>query len=216
MKCYAVADLHGKPHRLETVRKNVSALKPDVVVAAGDITSFRNADKVIGVLDRIGAPVLGIRGNTDLRPVDRALRRYPNTGSLHLFPRTVDGVRIVGISGTIPVPFRSRICWREKKALDTLAGMVDARTLVVAHPPPFGILDAVMGKKPAGSPGLLDFLLEHRPAVLICGHIHEDAGARKVKDTWVVNCAVGKKCSGAWIEYDGDRPPVVTMLEGDR
>jgi uncharacterized protein len=215
MKCYAVSDLHGKPQRLETVRKNARELKPDVVVVAGDITSFRKVYETVGFLNQIGVPVLGIRGNTDLRSVDRALLRHPNTGSLHLFPREIGGIRIVGIGGTIPVPFRSRVCWREKKALETLADMVDASTLVVAHPPPYGIQDQVMGKHSAGSNGLLRLLKSRHPAAIICGHIHEDPGFQEFGQTVVVNCAVGKRSGGALIEYDGRQPPIVTMLQGN-
>ena len=84
MRIYAVADIHGKPEKIAQVRKKTEALKPDALVVAGDITNYFNPVDVIEQFNHMPAPVLAIRGNTDLSRVDRLLDDYPNTTSLHL------------------------------------------------------------------------------------------------------------------------------------
>ena len=48
--------------------------------------------------------------------------------------------------------------------------------------------------------------------LIIRGHIHEQAGVAVVGRTVVVNCAMGRRCAGALIRYDGSSRPTCTML----
>lgn len=58
--------------------------------------------------------------------------------------------------------------------------------IVVSHCPPYGILDSAgklydrikgcFKEMHLGSPGLQRYIREHRPRLVICGHIHEAAG----------------------------------------
>jgi len=105
VRIYAVADIHGKPEKIALVREKTEALKPDALVVAGDITNYFNPVDVIEQFNHMPAPVLAIRGNTDLSRVDRLLDDYPNTTSLHLREHKIKGVGFVGISGTIMVDF---------------------------------------------------------------------------------------------------------------
>lgn len=78
--------------------------------------------------------------------------------------------------------------------------MITAETVLVVHPPPRGILDRAFGKVHVGSRRLRGFLLQTRPRLLICGHVHEDSGAASIGRTLVVNCALSRDCGGALIE----------------
>jgi len=138
MRIYAVADIHGKPAKIARIRQVILELKPDALVVAGDITGYVNSNAVISQLNHMPAPVLAIRGNTDLEKVDRLLDYYPNTSSLHLREQKINGLKFVGVSGTIPVPFRSRIGWCEKRVINTLAAQVDDTSVLVVHSPPGG------------------------------------------------------------------------------
>ena len=56
-------------------------------------------------------------------------------------------------------------------------------------------------------------LVEQRsPALVICGHIHEQFGVENTGETVVVNCAVGRSCRGVLIRYDGQSAPVCRLL----
>ena len=212
MRVYAVADIHGKPVKIEQIRKVIEEFKPDTLVVAGDITSYVNADGVIGQLSSMPVPVLAVRGNTDLPKVDRLLEHYTNTSSLHLRNQTVGGVQFTGVGGTIPVPFNSRISWREQGIFDRLATWVDEDTVLVVHCPPRGVLDEVLGKFHAGCRRLYQLISVRQPRAVLCGHIHERPGIAYIGRTPVVNCCLSRAGSGAIVDFDSHGAVTVKML----
>lgn len=48
--------------------------------------------------------------------------------------------------------------------------------------------------------------------MVLCGHIHEQAGYQFLNNTLVVNSAMNKKFSGAIIDYDNAMPLNVNMI----
>ncbi len=212
MRIYAVADIHSRPRHLSTIRKAVSENTPDIVVAAGDLGSWIRPDAALDALSRLPVPVLAVRGNSDSRGLFRRIADTPNIHDIHLTPFTVNGVRMVGVGGTVPLPFRSKVALRESRLVDMLAPLVTSQSVLVAHPPPYGIQDRVLGRFHAGSSGLRRLIALQPPAVLICGHIHEQAGISRRDGTLVVNCSLGRTCAGALIEYDGHGRPEARVL----
>ena len=211
-KLYATADLHGNLDRLGWVTDNVVALKPDVLVIAGDITGHREPAAYIRRLNDLPIPVLTILGNMDSQEIERLIASCPNVISLHQREVTLDGVRFVGMGGTIPVPFSSRICFREKQMIEAMDHLIKTDSVLVAHPPPYGTLDEGLGNLHAGSRGLRRLILGKQPRMLICGHIHEKPGWAYVEKTMVVNCSMGRSGAGALITLSGDAAPTVRML----
>jgi hypothetical protein len=211
-KIYATADLHGYLDRLGRVTDNVVALKPDVLVIAGDITGHRESAAYIRRLNDLPVPVLTVRGNMDAQEIENLIASCPNVISLHQKEVTFDGVMFVGMGGTIPVPFSSRICFREKQMIEAMDHLIKTDTVLVAHPPPYGTLDEGFGNLHAGSRGLRRLILEKQPRMLICGHIHEKPGWDCIEKTLVVNGSMGRSGAGALITLSGDAMPTVRML----
>jgi Icc-related predicted phosphoesterase len=209
---YATADLHGRLDRLDLIEDNVTALKPDVLVIAGDITGHREPAAYIRRLNELSVPVLTVRGNMDAQEIERFIESCPNVISLHQREVIIDGVRFVGMGGTIPVPFSSRICLREKQMIAAMEPLIEADSVLVAHPPPYGTLDEGLGNLHAGSKGLRRLILEKQPKMLICGHIHEKPGWAFIEKTLVVNGSMGRSGAGALIMLSGDAAPTVRML----
>ena len=209
---YAAADLHGRPDRFDIVAKQ--AARPDIglVVLAGDLVNYTGGRAGLKRLASLPKPLLAVRGNTDPRRIAASVPAGRGIDFLDIERRRIDGLAVVGIGGTLPIPFRSRIGWSERRRLERLAGLVDNRTIIVAHPPPWGVRDRVAGRWHAGSRGLRRLVAQLAPAVLICGHIHEAAGVGRIGPTLVVNCALGKQGRGAIISYDGDGKPRARML----
>lgn len=212
MLIYAVSDIHGNPEKLSKIRRNVAEYNPDVLVVAGDITSYHGHRRVVSGLNDMGLAVLAVRGNSDLPVVDRLLRTFPRTDSLHLKETVLKGVRFTGVSGAIPVPFRTRLRWIERPVLEQMIGLVQEHSILVAHPPPWGTLDEVMGNFHAGCRGLEEIVRKRQPRVLICGHIHERPGTAQLGKTLVINCSMGRKRAGAMIHWKESREPCVQML----
>lgn len=212
MRIYAVADIHGRRTRMALIRDNILKHKPDVLIVAGDITHFTRPYPAIHQLNSMPVPVLAIRGNTDLARVEGLFERFSNISPLHLKKIILKNIHIVGLSGTLPLPFASRICLREDKILNKLSLLLTKDTVLVAHPPPWGSLDEVLGRFHAGSRGLKKIILSHQPRLVICGHIHERPGTAFIGDTRIVNCSMGRSGAGAIIDVDGDQVSKVEMI----
>lgn len=212
LRIYAVADIHGHEDRLSRIRSVITAERPDVLVAAGDITSYTGADRIIALLNEMPVPVLAVRGNTDFARMEGLFARYANISPLNLTRVAVNGVPFAGLSGTIPVPFRSRISIVEKRKLAALAQLVTPGTVVVVHTPPRGVLDEAFGRFHAGSKGLAKMVQDARPLAVICGHIHERPGVGRLGESFVVNCNMGGGRGGALIDVEEGNRVAVRML----
>jgi Icc-related predicted phosphoesterase len=207
-----VADIHGRQDRLDLIKNHVTLLKPDVLVIAGDITGHHELLSLIGQLNDLPIPVLAVRGNMDSQEVEKLLEQYPNISSLHKKKVTINGVSFVGLGGTIPVPFCSKICLREKRLIEETDYLIERDSVLVSHPPPYGTLDEGFGNLHAGSRGLRRLILEKQPRMLICGHIHERPGVAFLAKTIVVNCSMGRSGAGAVISMNNDQAPTVSMI----
>lgn len=212
MLIYAVADIHGRTSRMEVVGENIVRYRPQVLVVAGDVTRFTNRQNTLSLLNSLPIPVLIVRGNSDPHRMDGIQEQYNNIYSLHLQRITLDGVGFTGVSGAIPVPFRSRIRLRERALLKELEPLVDRKTVLVTHPPPLGRRDEVFWLFSVGSKKVEQIVSALQPGLAICGHIHERAGTAFIENTLVVNCSMGKKGAGALIEITNTQNRKVEML----
>jgi Icc-related predicted phosphoesterase len=210
MRIYAAADIHGRVGCFDVAERHLEAQRPDVMVLAGDLG--RRAAAGLTRLGRVGVPMLAVRGNGDPRRLEDLFAGCPQFQRLHLQMVSIGRVRFVGVDGTLPLPFYSRIGWREQACLETLGPMIDPGTVLVGHPPPRGVRDAVLGRLPAGSPSLRHLILARRPAVYVCGHIHEQAGWGRLGSTLVVNASMGRGGGGALVELHPGEAPWVTLL----
>lgn len=202
MRIYAVADIHGKLENISRIARIIADSRADLLVVAGDLTRYRGSKSIVSQLSRLPVPCLCIRGNTDRPAIEQWMNEFGDVQNLHLKKKIIDGIHFAGAGGTVPLPFRSRICLRENSLLAKLAPLVTRETILVAHPPPYGTLDRVLGRIHAGSRNLSRFLLEQQPRLLLCGHVHEDRGVAQVGNTLVANCAMSKTCGGVLIELD--------------
>jgi len=204
LRVYAVADIHGKHNRFERVRDNLLRLKADLLVVAGDITNYTKPGIILSRLNALPVPVLVIRGNSDLRRVEGLFAALPNCMPTHAVCTMVNAIPFVGISGTLPIPFRSRISLNENRDLKKIEPLVNMHTVLMTHTPPYGYQDLVMGRFHAGSKGLLKLIKNCQPQLVLSGHIHEDGGVSMIGKTHVVNCALSRKTAGAFIRFEDD------------
>jgi len=231
MRIYTVADIHGKQENIEIISFVLKKFKPDLIVIAGDITSYFRWRSALIQLDLLGQPaqygivdpisrgaesilpILCIRGNSDLKKTESKISKTRNLTLLNTSPNYIKGIPFIGTNGTIPLPFASRICPGENQLFKTLLPHMDKNTILVTHPPPRGICDKVGGRFSAGSRNLRDFIKITQPQMVLCGHIHEQAGTGFIKNTLVVNCAINKNHHGAVIDLEKDEKPRVNFLQ---
>jgi uncharacterized protein len=212
MRIYAVADIHGKSKRIERIEENIADYEPDLLIAAGDISKFFNPEPAIAALDGFPVPVFALRGNSDRKRTEGLIRASANITPLHLRRHEIDGIAMAGVGGTIPVPFRTRVAFREKALFQRFAGMAQNADILVAHPPPYGLLDMVAGKAHAGWKRLTGLIADVAPTLVICGHIHESAGFALTGRTMVVNCAMGSGRGGAIVDIKKGAIPQIRMV----
>lgn len=107
---------------------------------------------------------------------------------------------MVGLGGSNPTPFHTPAEMSEEQIEATLehAG-VDNFSIVLSHPPPYGVFDQV-GPLHVGSTALRRMVDEKKPLLLICGHIHEYEGQQVLGETLIVKLGPAERMRAAEIE----------------
>lgn len=196
MKLTFISDLHTKYKQVET-----HLLCGDIIICAGDVSSrgyeheirdfcrwFSNLDYKYKVF---------IAGNHDFlfqtKP-QKALEILNNYNIIYLEDNTVN-IQGLNIYGT---PWQPWFCdWafnlpRNGEELKEKWDNIPLNTsILVTHSPAFGILDKVIGENiPLGCELLTSKILEVKPKIHICGHIHSGYGYKFDGSTHYFNASV--------------------------
>jgi len=200
LKIYAVADIHGSQYRLNLVLKNIQRHSPDLIAVCGDITQYGPGDVAKNFLNQITVDTVAVTGNIDSPDVEKGIDDSKAT-RIELKKVIKKGIPFVGASGINPDHFK---ILSDKK-------MIDEKTILVTHVPPYETVDKIFIGHHGGSKELRNLVDKHKPRLVLSGHIHEDPGFKKIKDTVFVNCSIGKRGEGAIIDINRDIS--VKMLE---
>ena len=205
MKIVVLADIHGKFRAVEQLDEPLS--QADVVLVAGDITNFGDAEQAAGVIDRIrrrAARVLAVAGNCDPPAVEAWLTQ---TGiNLHGQAVNVDSWWFVGAAGALSnygaLPNETgELLFTE--ALDRASMQCEStdRLVLVTHQPAWNTaLDAVAPGRCAGNRAIRAFIDRAQPRLAVSGHIHELIGTDRLGPTTLVNPGPAKQ--GRWAVID--------------
>jgi len=175
MKILAFVDLHGDTSFLKKIVKRAKKDDIDLVVCAGDFTVFESgAGYVLKKLNSIGKPVLLIPGNHETpETTEMAEKEFENIIDLHGKMWKKDDYLFLGF-GT--GGFAKTDSGFRKTARDWRRKVSDEKIIMVVHAPPHGTkLDDVGGQK-VGSKDIRKGIERIVPKLVICGHIHENAG----------------------------------------
>jgi Icc-related predicted phosphoesterase len=197
MKLLALSDLHAEEELLDRLRAVSAKGKYDAVLFCGDIT---NRGPVSYAMEAVSffPKAYAVHGNMDTPEVVSALREK---GVLvHGRKVKMGEWNLVGLGGSNPTPFGtpSEISEEEIAAVLTRAG-VDEFSIVLSHPPPYGVFDEVGAGVHVGSKSVRKMVEDKRPILLICGHVHEHEGREILGETLVVKLAPAEKMRGAEI-----------------
>ncbi len=212
MRIYAVADIHGKSETLKKIKKTVQRESPDLMILAGDMTQYFSPLNTLSQLEEFDIPVFAVRGNSDFKCAETLIKQRGKIRLLNQETTEYQGKNFLGLNGTLPLPFVSKVCLFESRRFREIENRVTPETILVVHPPPRGICDRVGNRFNTGSFGLRRFIENHPPFIVICGHIHEQAGYQYLKNTLIVNCAVNKTFTGAIIDCEKDIPLRIKMV----
>lgn len=198
MKLLALSDLHADEDLLDRLRAASARAKYDAVLFCGDITDrgpVSYAEDVLSLFPKAYA----VHGNMDTPEVVSRMREMGV--SVHGKKVKLGEWNLVGLGGSNPTPFGtpSEQSEEEIAALLSRAG-VDEFSIVLSHPPPYGIFDAVGNGMHAGSKAVRRMVEDKRPILLICGHVHEHEGKEILSETLVVKLGPAEKLRAAEIE----------------
>jgi Icc-related predicted phosphoesterase len=213
IRLLCLSDTHGHHHEIAP-----SDLHPaDILVHAGDFSYFGNPDQVTSFklwVQTLNIPAVVIAGNADtafdtVRLPDFAgwIRRKTHTNVpletikptfladpgnivyLENEATVISGVKFWG-SPCTPFAGDSGFRIRSHQAAAHWAAIPDDADVVVVHGPPLGVLDRTSEGKSAGCPALRAAVERARPALLVCGHIHEARGVDRIGETLCVNASI--------------------------
>jgi hypothetical protein len=191
MRILLLSDLHGRIKGLQELGGLTGPV--DMIIASGDLTHFGNpadAFRVVEELKKINPTLLAVAGNCDSREVEALLMREGLAPDREGFE--VGGCRFFGLGGALPGPVRTPY-ERSEEELETglsamKPGSAEEVLVLVSHQPPYGtVADRVMRLKHVGSRSVSAWIKKNKPALVVCGHIHESRGHKIEGKSLVVN-----------------------------
>ena len=235
-----IGDVHDQRERLGRVLSWLAPAAPDLALLAGDVgidppwsaagrRMLRGAHDasvraVIGEVHRaLRCPVAFVPGNHDLADPVSGLEGTNCDRSLV----EIAGVRVAGFGGAGPARFGFPYEWDEleaERALERLGLAPGTVDVALCHTPPAGSrLDRIHRGEHAGSRAVRRWIAEVRPALFICGHIHEAWGVEAIEGVpclnagalgepfgqeigWLVTWEHGAPAAIRWLGGGGDAP----------
>ncbi|MFH1506784.1 MAG: metallophosphoesterase family protein [archaeon] len=185
MKVFAFVDTHGNNTKIAALKEK--AKKADILICAGDLTMFE--DRLLEhlkTLNGIGPQVLLIHGNHEEEHTLRiACKPHEKLLNIHKgFFKKGENV-FLGYGGggfsMVDLEFEQL----EDKFKKHMQGK---NTVLILHGPPYGTNLDKLDRGHVGNNSYTTFIRRHQPKLVICGHLHENAGKKdKIGNSLVVN-----------------------------
>lgn len=153
------------------------------------------------------------------RPL-KFLSKLKNLKDINYGIRRLKGVSILGFGGYIDAPANKKSRDKEwqaavdkrhnkaRKKMVTLSRKFESGGIFILHYPPKGIFDKILekGNPYRGGRVGVDFyretILKKKPSLVLCGHMHEYVGKKKLGKSLVVNPGEGAKGKFAIVDFD--------------
>lgn len=192
MKILAISDTHGQHRKLKLP-------KSDLVLHAGDISQHGDRREVEDFLDWFGKlphPCkIFVAGNHDFyleRSSPGSIKKMLPSSVAYLLDEelVVGGIKIWGSPYT-PRFYRWAFNKQRGAALAEQWKKIPADVdILLTHGPAYGLLDLNVDEQHTGDKQLLQKILEVKPKVHVCGHIHEGYGYTKRHGIKFINACV--------------------------
>ena len=177
MKILAFTDMHGSLRAYKKLKQHVDGA--EVIVCAGDFTVFAQAmEYLLMKINKLGKKVLIVHGNhEDPHDLKNACSLFTNTEFIHKKGFVVGDYLFIGYGGggfsLVDKEFEKK---HSKELLKIIEDNKGKKVVFVTHAPPYGTkVDRVMDEH-CGNKSFRKFLEKAKPMLMICGHLHENAG----------------------------------------
>lgn len=208
MKVVAISDTHCR-------HKSVKLPQGDLLIHAGDVSYKGELSEIKDFLtwfaDQPFPHKVFIAGNHDFyfeRTKPAVIQSLVPAGVTYLNDSsvTIEGIPIWGSPVT---PWFHDWAFNRHRGAEISKhwNLIPSDTkLLITHGPAFGIVDMVINGNHVGDKDLLKKIEVLKPAVHVCGHVHESYGQKKVGSTRFINASVLNE------KYELVNPPVVFDL----
>ncbi|MEM2341058.1 MAG: metallophosphoesterase [Candidatus Bathyarchaeia archaeon] len=214
IKILAGTDFHGFKPAFELFAEKVKTFKADIMVICGDITNFgtiEQAKNLLSILAKTGAPIFFVPGNCD--PPSLININLEGVRCVHGNSVLYNNLVFMGVGGSPITPFNTFFEMSEEKIAEVLQECLHKfggetkkhKMILLSHSPPKNTaLDRAFSGIHAGSTSVRGFIEEHKPLLVVCGHIHEAKGKERVGDTLIINPGPARQGNCAVISIEGD------------
>ncbi len=218
MKVLVIVDIHKSETAYGTTKQFIRRYEPDVLIIAGDITTFgplEFAEEFLELLPDI--KTLAVPGNCDPHEILPVIDESKAI-NLHGRAETIDDITFVGLGGSNATPFNTPFELSELDIYNKLDSIMEPGEVLVLHFPVQGYLDEVPGGGHTGSISALKIVEKYQPCLVISGHIHETRGTKSdekgtlylnpgpIKDGYAalvdINPKTEKSQSNSSVKYD--------------
>jgi len=209
MKILAITDIHAAYKKVEEIIKIES---PDILIIGGDLTTVgtvKEAEMAVRNFRQYCERVFCLSGNMDLVQHDDM---YTRLGiSLNAQCVIIEHVGFFGVSSAPISPLRTPYEITEEEISRRIHEgykhvQPTFKKILISHAPPYGTkVDITHSGIHVGSTAVRDFIEDHQPEVVICGHIHEGRGQDVIDKCLIVNCGAAKDGYYVIVEILGDK-----------
>lgn len=186
MRILAYADLHGSKTGIKKLE--AKSKFADIIISAGDDSIFeQNIKAILAKIDSFGKPVLMIHGNHESKIMLKNLcKYYKNIEFIHEKLYRVDNYVFLGYGGggfALEDPdftkWAQSIIPKLKK---------EDKIILITHAPSYKTEVDLIWDEHCGNKSIRKFIELVDVHLLVCGHLHENAGKEdKIKKTHVIN-----------------------------
>lgn len=195
MKIFVTSDIHGNKTIMDKL-KNIEKIA-DLILICGDIGGkntisktfqqfsdyqMQGAEYLESVLKELSIPSRFILGNDDWFEYDS---KYHLTQD-----EEIKGQNFIPFEFVSITPFNTNREANENKLTYELNKLkADSNSIIVAHTPPYGLGDLLIGGNRCGSKAVREWIETVQPKMWLCGHIHENNYLGFIGDSLICNCA---------------------------
>lgn len=175
MKLLAFVDLHGDLPLFKKLIQRAEEKDIDLVVIAGDLTMLEShLSYMLKKLNALKKKILLIPGNHESeKGLKAAASCYENCLDFHKKALKISNYIFLGYGEG---GFSLEDAEFRKLARDWYGNYQKEKVIFVTHAPPFGTKLDRLANRYTGNKDFRSFIERLKPRLVICGHLHENAG----------------------------------------